>query len=398
MAQDSRRRRFAGTVARNLAVSMAIGVAILFLMFVGRQEFWSWRLALYGALGGFAVYVSCHFLDSTIGDRIRRWRIVPDKVVGVPIYLIGGNLGLLVATALMKAFGLMPFRMTPRDLRIALVANGAVSVVVGLLFYSLHVMRERLEQSVERIKEAEFAEKELALARDIQRRLLPPTEIDGDGFRVAARNLAARFVAGDFYDVFRLADGAVGVVVADVSGKGIGSSLIMASVKAVIPFVAEGRRVPQTMTELNRQLAAQLHPREFVALAYARFDPGSGRLEIANAGLPDPYRLARGLAPEALVVPGTRLPLGVRREAVYESLEVILDRHEQVLFLTDGLPEAPTATGDPLGYERLESLFPDGMDAPAAWIENLFAAVKGATSDTLADDWTALLLERREGG
>ena len=115
----------------------------------------------------------------------------------------------------------MPFRMDAGDLRVSLFISGGVAIAAGLLFYSFGLMRTRLRESIVRIKEQEFAEKELALAREIQSELLPPPELSGDGYRISARNLAARFVAGDFYDVFRLSDGALGIVVADVSGKGM---------------------------------------------------------------------------------------------------------------------------------------------------------------------------------
>ena len=250
--------------------------------------------------------------------------------------------------------------------------------------------------AVEKIKEQEFAEKELALARSIQSRLLPPPELAGSGYRISARNLPARFVAGDFYDVFRLSDGALGVAVADVSGKGIGASLIMASVKAVLPLIAEGRGAAATLTELNRRLSGELAPREFVALAYARFQPESGRLELANAGLPDPYRLRPGELAEPLGAPGTRFPLGALRDTAYDSLSLTLAPGERLLFLTDGLPEAPTASGHPLGYEALAGLLPplDG-EPPGDMLERLFAAVREATQPTLEDDWTALVLEAR---
>src|SRR5678815_3024556 len=94
--------------------------------------------------------------------------------------------------------------------------------------YTFGLMENRLRESVERVKEGEFAQKELQIAREIQQCLLPPPEVEGDGWRVSARNVPAYFVAGDFYDVFRLTDGAVGVVVADVAGKGLGASLVMA--------------------------------------------------------------------------------------------------------------------------------------------------------------------------
>lgn len=392
---DASVSRFAGR-ARDAAISTLIGVAIVFLMFLGRQELWSWRLALYGAFVGFAIYVFCHLLDRAVGERIRRWQLLPDKVVAVPLYFVGGCAGFLAATAVMQAVKLAPFDLSGLDLPIALLVTGGIAIVVGLLFYSFHVMQDRLKTSVERIKEQEFAEKELTLARAIQSRLLPPQELAGDGYRIAARNLAARFVAGDFYDVFRLSDGALGVAVADVSGKGIGASLIMASVKAVLPFIAEGRRAAATLTELNRRLVRELAAREFVALAYARFEPDTGALDLANAGLPDPYLLSPGGAAKPLSVPGPRLPLGARSEVVYESLALSVRPAERVLFLTDGLPEAPTASGDPLGYEVLARLVPEDAETPGGLLDSLFAAVREATRPTLEDDWTALVLEARQ--
>ncbi len=153
-------------------------------------------------------------------------------------------------------------------------------------------------------REQELAERELELARSIQRRLLPPAEFGGNGFRVSARNLPARFVAGDFYDVFELAGGKIGLVVADVAGKGIGASLITASVKAMTPLIAERRSVTETLERLNDKLCVELTSREFVALSLALFDPVAGTIELANSGLPDPYLMRPGCEPEMIDVPG----------------------------------------------------------------------------------------------
>jgi hypothetical protein len=386
------------TRAAAISISIAVGIAVLFLIFVGRQQFWSWRLALFGALGGFTAYVFCHFLDKTLGDWIRRRRLMADKAVGVPLYFVGGCASLLVTTGLLQALGLMPFDLDKRDLRIAFAISGGISIVVGLLFYSFELMRRRLGESIERIKEQEFAEKELALARSIQSRLLPPEEITGEGYRIKARNLPARFVAGDFYDVFPLSHGTVGIVVADVSGKGMGAALIMASVKAVVPLVAAGRDAAETLVELNRKLETELARREFVALCFARFDPSSGALEMANAGLPDPYLLRTDGRVETLSVNGPRLPLGMRPEIVYESLTVSLESGDRVLVLTDGLPEALMPGGEPFGYERLLSVVTSAMPQDDGSLDRFLEAVHAATPGVLRDDWTALLLERRASG
>ncbi len=147
--------------------------------------------------------------------------------------------------------------------RVNLISIGitvGLAIVFGLTVASFERMKERLAESITRLKDTELAERELELARDLQSRLLPPPEIEGEGYRVAARNLAARVVAGDFYDVFRLSDGAVGLTVADVAGKGMAASLIMASAKARLPLLAADRPAEETLRELNRTLAAELSP------------------------------------------------------------------------------------------------------------------------------------------
>jgi len=380
-------------IGRNAAISMSIGVAFFFLIFIVRQELWGFRLALYGAAGGLATYVFSHSLDVVVGDRIRRRHLIADKLVGVPLYFVAGIAAFVLTTAVMKALGVMPFHLAGRDLWLALVISGAVSIVAGLLFYSFHIMRQRLRESIERIKEQEFAEKELQLARSIQRRLLPPEFLSGKGYCIYARNLAAHVVAGDFYDVFHHSDGALGIVVADVSGKGIGASLIMASVKAVLPLIAEGRRPAAALTELNHKLHGELAPREFVALAYARFEPRTGALELANAGLPDPYLLREAGGVEMLSVSGPRLPLGTRSQVAYESAQLTLRCGERLLLLTDGLPEAPTNEGEQLGYEALAQLVTAAANGPGDLLDVLFASVRSASQPTLDDDWTALVIQ-----
>jgi hypothetical protein len=285
---------------------------------------------------------------------------------------------------------------------IYLALTAGLAIAGGFAFYGFDVIRSRLLASAARVTEVEFAEKELQLARELQSRLLPPPEIAGDGYRVAARNLAARLVAGDFYDSFLLPDGAVGVAVGDVAGKGMAAALIMASVKAMLPLIAAERSAAETLRELNRRLAAELPAREFVALAFARFAPAAGRVEIANAGLPDPYLMAAGRAPAPQVVPGPRLPLGVRREVDYLSLTLRLEPGDRLLLLTDGLAEAPAGGGEPLGYAALAELLAaagagggvDAGESPLAWIDDLIERVRAATRPVLEDDWTVLVLER----
>jgi sigma-B regulation protein RsbU (phosphoserine phosphatase) len=173
----------------------------------------------------------------------------------------------------------------------------------------------------------------------------------------------------------------------------MGAALIMATVKSRLPLLTAGRTVAETVAALNDSLVDELAAREFVALIYARYDAATGVLEIANAGLPDPYLVTAGRAPLSLVVPGERLPLGMRRRLEHRALRVELPPGSRILFLTDGVPEAPTAQGEPLGYEALVALLPDAAPLPG-WLDGLVTAVEKRSPGARADDWTLLALER----
>ena len=210
---------------------------------------------------------------------------------------------------------------------------------------------------------------------------------------MAARNVPARFVAGDFYDVFGLSNSRLGLVVADVAGKGVGASLITASVKAMTPLIAAEHDVVETAGRLNAKLFEELSSREFVALSIAIFDATTGEVELVNCGLPDPYLLRDAHPPCAIEVPGPRLPLGVRPDIVYQSHRLRLEPGNRLLLLTDGLPEARTTAGEPLGYEALGALLGNcGDGVPSEWLDRLFEEVRLATSDHNEDDLTALVV------
>jgi serine phosphatase RsbU (regulator of sigma subunit) len=275
---------------------------------------------------------------------------------------------------------------------VAIDADGGARVA-GL---SAGQRRELAQQRLlDELKEHGVPLKELELARDIQRRLLPPASVCGPGFAVTARSFPARFVTGDLYDVIRHADGSVSVVVADVAGKGFAASLVMASVKAMMPYVAAERSVEGTLNELNRRLAAELGRRQFVALAHARFEPSSGHLLLANAGLPDPLLVRLGRPVIAIEAPGPRLPLGARRDVAYEAVACRLDPGDRLLLLTDGFTEARGPGGAPLGLEALTAALDGGGDREetAGWLDRVLDRMLETTGPLLDDDSTAVLLE-----
>jgi serine phosphatase RsbU (regulator of sigma subunit) len=379
-----------------LALGAGVGLGAGFLISLSNPPGTRWISWIYGALVGVGITVMARAVVRIFHARFEAMSRPQAILAFAALFAASGAVAwVLAALSLNLTFGLH-IAVLSRGNLLSIGITVGLAVTCGLAIASFERMKEMLAESVARLKETEFAERELLLARDLQSRLLPPPEVAGEGYQVAARNLAARVVAGDFYDVFRLADGAAGLAVADVAGKGMAASLIMASAKARLPLLAGDRAAEATLRELNRTLAAELSPREFVALAFVRYDPATGRATLANAGLPDPYLLRKGEPPRPLVVPGPRLPLGVRHEVAYEALEVRLEPGDRLVLLTDGLAEAPTAAGEPLGYAALAALLAEGPAglAPLAWIDALFERVRSATGPGLEDDWTALLLER----
>ncbi len=135
---------------------------------------------------------------------------------------------------------------------------------------------------------------------------------------------------------------------------------------------------PNRWLSLNGRLALELGRGEFVALTLARYNPAERMVELANAGAPDPYLMRPGQAPQPLSVPGPRLPLGVREQVAYASRTVRVADDDRLLLLTDGLPEARDADGEPMGYQALESMLAESPrpSSPVVWLSGLFDTVQ----------------------
>lgn len=368
---------------RMLLFGYSIGAAVMIIFAVAGRDKLSWQNVAQLAFIGLFMTGTIWTLEYSIRNLSGRL----GTALQFPLHLMlasgGGVLGFILGRSIymLLFFGHIP---SLRSYGAALIVIPLVCLVGGAAMFFYIVLEERLR---DKIREQELAQQELTLARAIQERLLPPPEFSADGFRVTARNLAAHYVAGDFYDLIARADGSVVCVVADVAGKGVAASLTMASVKSVLPMIASVESAEGTMRRLNDKLATELGKREFVALACATYDPSTRRLVLANAGLPDPYLVREGVA-TPLVVEGPRLPLGIRKNLEYESITVDLQRGDRLLMLTDGLPEAEVGEEQQIGYVRLAQLA-----AVHASLESLFAAIERETEEPRGDDWTAVMLE-----
>lgn len=366
---------------RTLLVGYVIGSVVVTIANL-RSEIDVWRIAVYVLIIGFCINTLIWALEYLFRNMSDRLSFAQQMPLHIALSTFGGAGGYVIGRTLA---GLLLTGRLPRLSHFGqpLLITILVSFFAGFGMWFYFQLEERLR---EKVREQELANQELTLARAIQERLLPPPEFARDGFRITARNLAAQFVAGDFYDMIARPDGSVIAVVADVAGKGVAASLIMASVKSVLPLIASVESVDATMQRLNEKLSRELGRREFVALACAAYDPATRRVTLANAGLPDPYLIRDGTA-TPLSVPGPRFPLGIRATNRYESLTIDIQPGDRLLLLTDGLPEASIGDDEPLGYERFAQL------ACHTSIDALFAAVEAESKGPRGDDWTALMLE-----
>ena len=206
--------------SRTLLISAGIGIGITLVIGLATPGEYSLLAFAGGALIGAFIGLGAAAIDLYVVTPLERYRRLPIRPLRVLGFFLGGVAGwYLGSLATERLLGFLPWPQVGVG---PMLVFGGVAVVVGLLFEAYGRLRVRLELSVAELKEREFAEKELETARAIQRRLLPPDTAQGDGYRLAAVNLPARVVAGDFYDFFRLPDGAVGIAVGDVSGKGMG--------------------------------------------------------------------------------------------------------------------------------------------------------------------------------
>lgn len=376
--EQARRIRFDPSWA---LISIAVGIIFTLAANVGAGQRINIEFLAEGALMGVCIYAANIVMHAVLAPWVRMCGPSVARTITVAVSLVaalaGFAVGYIVIAFLESGRFVLP--SVSGKMRWLLLITLAITVLIALAAGAYNQLRDRLSETIK-------AEQELEVARSIQARLLPPPRIEGDGFTIEARNVPALYVAGDFFDVIRHDDGSVGVVVADVAGKGIGASLIMASVKAVLPFVANGS-VDATLRALNDRLAGQLAPREFVALAYARFSPATGALQLANAGMPDPY-LVSSSAVRPIVVGGARFPLGVRRGVEYESTEVRLLPGERFVLFSDGIPEATRPNGEQLGYDVLRDIF------AAPTVDAILARVREQVA-SIDDDWTVVVLERR---
>src|SRR5215208_6763202 len=199
-------------------------------------------------------------------------------------------------------------------------------------------------------------EQELRMARSIQQAQLPQDLPQLEGWQITPYYQPAREVGGDFYDLFELEDGRLGVVEGDATGKGMPAALVASATCSMLRAVAQalGSSSPgEVLHRVNETLLARIPQNMFVTCFYAVLEPKSASLSYANAGHDLPYLWGGGDAEE---LRARGMPLGLLPAMSYEEKEIVLDAGDGVLFYSDGLVEAHDPKGEMFGFPRLGKL------------------------------------------
>lgn len=246
----------------------------------------------------------------------------------------------------------------------------------------------------ERLVDQERLRRELELAAEIQRGLLPPRP--PAGFPVFGVNVPVRQVSGDFYDFFALEDGRIGFCLGDVSGKGMNAALLMAKTQSLYRCLGRhGERPGRLLGALNREICETASLGMFVTMVGGVLDPDAGRVWLANAGHEPPLLHAGDGAFRDF--PAEQPPLGVlpdpTPDGCFPECEIDLDGGALYVF-SDGLTEARGADGAPLEVAGVRNALAAAAGLPLA--ERLERVVAGAAG-TRHDDLTLLGVEARSG-
>jgi serine phosphatase RsbU (regulator of sigma subunit) len=244
--------------------------------------------------------------------------------------------------------------------------------VEKLLFFLLLVqLLATLKSALERERHArqEFLERELRIAEQVQERLFPQWAPRMETIECAGVCRPARGVGGDYYDFLPLEDGRMGLAVGDVSGKGLSAALLMASLQGSLRSLAsaDGARVDEIVTDVNRQLCSLTESNRFVTLFFAIYDDHRRELFCVNAGHNAPMLLRAGddgASPERVRSGGT--VLGFCPEARWRAQSLHLAPDDLLVAVTDGVVEAANAANEEFGEHRLAEVLVANRSLPAA--------------------------------
>ena len=241
---------------------------------------------------------------------------------------------------------------------------------------------------------------DLQIAREIQRILLPSEAPTIEGFEISGINIPASQVSGDYFDYIKIDEDRLGVAIADVSGKGVPASLIMAICRSVLRSQAPENSSPsEVLKKVNRQLYPDIREDMFISMAYLVLDHVRATVTLARAGHDAPllYRPATG---ELTQIKPPGLAVGIDSGSVFDRITgdcaVPLEKDDCLVLYTDGVTEALDAKGDEYGLERMiDSVRASATNGAPAVINRVIDDLRGFVGTTAQNDDITLIAIRK---
>lgn len=288
-------------------------------------------------------------------------------------------------------------------LSITPVRNASDEVTHFIGIQSDVTARREAEEGLRRSKAA--MERDLRMAARVQQSLLPPPEVDAGSMRLAHAFHPCDDLAGDSVGIVPLGPDSIGLYVLDVSGHGVGASLLSFTLTHLLsPLVGgvlladQGSSAPTVVPpaivaeRLNRQFPMD-RTRQYFTLVYGTLEPSSGTFRYVAAGHPSPVLLPADGTPAA--VQGSGLPIGVVEGAAYAEETLVLQPGDRLYFYTDGAIEALDSNGEDFGIDRLLSEIIRWRHLPLrSGLEHVASAVRSWCDGRFRDDISLLAVER----
>ena len=317
-------------------------------------------------------------------------RLAPARTYGTrsaffcPLIYAGHNLGVL---AIARCGDVEPFNAADFQTFKALAEQSAFSLFDAILHHEAHEKRQM--------------EKDLRLAIEVQRILLPSDAPELEGYEIVGSNVPARYLSGDYFDYIPLDADRCGVVIADVSGKGVPAALLMAMCRSALRVIAPESSSPaDVMRRLNAQLYPDIKEDMFISIAYAIVDRRNGTLQMSRAGHDAPivYRAADGRV-ETIKPPGMAVGIdsGGAFNRVTTDFSFALESGDCLVFYTDGVTEALDRSGEEFGLEAMKRAVQASAPQGAAAVVNRVAAdVRAFIGDQPQNDDITLIAIRKK--
>ena len=302
-------------------------------------------------------------------------------LLGAAIEAEGVALGFLAVGDKESRRGVGPFKASDGR-TLGLFANQAAIALQNARLHQQALEKERLER-------------EMSLASEIQRQILPKGAPEIPGYDFAGWNRPARQVGGDYYDFLRLPEGRLGLAVGDVSGKGMPAALLVSTLHSALRLLPERDGIGAAFLErLNEHFLESSTANKFVTLFLAELDLETGLFDYLNAGHNPGLLLRANGEIESLGAGG--LPLGLLPGARYRVQSSRLETGDLLCLYSDGITECSDIQGDEFGAERLADLLRAQANAPVTEIACAIdhACVEFAQGQPQGDDQTVLLVRR----